>query len=122
MKKFIALATAVLVLIPASMALAAVVPCGQVDPVTNLVIECGGNGSPEMVTNGYGVTNSQVNHLKGGQTAHDAAGISMPCPFYITECLDISTTDVYQTQARFTAKQLQGFGWSLGQYTYWLTH
>lgn len=95
--------------------------CGDTD-INGNIIQCG-NGNPEMVVNGFGVMNSQVPHVKDGETVRDAAGFPSTChAFYPAYCLDIFGTDVYKTQARFTAHQLQERGYSLGLWAFWLTH
>lgn len=82
-----------------------------------------GNGNPELVVNGFGVTNSQVPHVAPGASVSDAAGITDTCPiWYKMGCLDIFGTEVYKNQARFLAKQLQERGFALGKYVYWLNH
>jgi hypothetical protein len=96
--------------------------CGDTHPISGNIVQCG-NGSPEMVTNGYGVMNSQVPHVQPGQTVRDAAGIEGMCPAWFTNyCVDIFGTEKYKNDARSLAKQLQSSGFTLGKYVYWLSH
>lgn len=95
--------------------------CGDLDGNGNTIV-CG-NGSPETVSNVWGGTNSSVPHVQPGAIVRDAAGIASLCPSWFTNyCVDISNTEYYKSAARATARQLQTAGFSVGLYSYWLTH
>ncbi len=55
-----------------------------------------GNGNPEMITNVWGGTNSDVPHIKPGQSVTDQWGVVSLCPAWFTNyCVDISHTAYY---------------------------
>lgn len=58
----------------------------------NFPAQCQSNGSPEMVVNVWGTTNSQLPHILQGQTRN---GFLCPAwfPFY---CVDISGTQYFK--------------------------
>jgi hypothetical protein len=79
-------------------AFADTVACGQVDPSTGIVRDCG-NGSPEMVTNVWGGTNSDVPHILPGQSRVNKFGVSHSCPWWFSNyCVDISETAYYTSR------------------------
>lgn len=121
MKKIASIVLGIALIVPVA---ASAASCGEIDPITNTVVQCG-NGSPETVVNGYGVKNGDVQRLAPGQTVADAAGITSTCPVWFSAqmgCVNIFGTEVYKGQARSLARQLQASGFSLGLYAYWLTH
>lgn len=62
---------------------------------TNGTVQCG-NGSPEMVSNVWGGTNSDVPHILPGQTRTNKFGRVNTCPFFFTNyCVDISETTYF---------------------------
>jgi len=76
-----------------------------IDPITSLVtdpavnnVDCGG-GSPERVVNVWGTTNSQLPHIKQGQTVTLTNGSSGYCPaWFPMYCVDITGTTWYKTR------------------------
>lgn len=93
MKNLIITATiSVAMLLPTAAAFAAV-SCG-VQP-DGSIVQCG-NGSPEMVMNVWGGTNSDVPHVQPGQSVTDQWGNVSVCPAWFTDyCVDISHTQYY---------------------------
>ncbi|WP_107357219.1 hypothetical protein [Rhodopseudomonas palustris] len=117
---FAAVLLAALLIAPVAVTAAS---CGDLDS-NGHVISCG-NGSPELVVNGYGLTNSQSTHVAAGASVADAAGISFACPAWYGPtlyCVDVTSTDYYKNGARAIAKFLQANGLTLGAYAYWLTN
>ncbi len=68
-----------------------------------------GNGSPENIIRPWG-KNSDVPHMKAGETVTDEVGISYTCPEFIRVCLDITHTEYYRIQMRTIVSQLQTSG------------
>ncbi len=58
-----------------------------------------GNGSPELVSNIWGGTNSSVPHVQPGQSVKDTFGNVFTCPFWFTNyCVDITHTAYYMSR------------------------
>jgi len=96
MKKTIISLLFVAALAPAAVVFADTsVACGQIDPATNHVRDCG-NGNPEIVTNVWGGTNADVPHILPGQSRTNKFGKVNSCPAWFTNyCVDISETAYY---------------------------
>lgn len=75
-----------------------------VDPITSeplvTYVTCiAGGGNPELVVNVWGTTNSQLPHLKPGQTKVLLNGRTETCPFWFPmDCVDITGTAWYQAR------------------------
>jgi hypothetical protein len=76
--------------------------CG--DPSLNnasssvVYITCGGNGNPELVVGGWGTTNSEVPHLKSGESRILLNGVLGICPFWFPSgCVDTTGTAWYRS-------------------------
>lgn len=73
-------------------------PADSNDDVTYVTCIAGG-GSPEMVMNVWGTTNSQLPHLRPGQTKVLLNGRTETCPFWFPmDCVDITGTAWYQAR------------------------
>lgn len=81
-----------------------------------------GNGSPELVMNIWGTTNSQIPHVKAGDVVYDEGGLPLPCPTITWKigCVDISHTDYYRNKMIDTGRQLKNLGFSGGMFAYWI--
>lgn len=55
-----------------------------------------GNGSPELVTNAWGTSNSQIPHILQGQSVVMSNGMTTMCPIWFPMyCVDISHTQYF---------------------------
>lgn len=58
-----------------------------------------GNGSPELVVNIWGTSNSQLPHIMQGQTKTLINGTSYTCPVWFPmHCVDISGTAWFRSR------------------------
>lgn len=73
------------------------------------ITNCGSNGNPEMVTGGWGTTNSGVPHLSQGQVATDDNGIHSTCQ-WMNGCVDVYHTDWYKNLIQALRTQLGDSG------------
>lgn len=98
MKKLLAVLPllAVAFLVAPSLASADVVQCGQVDPATNLVRDCG-NGNPGLIGMPWGLTGDQTPKFTSGTSVPDGYGHVLSCPwFFPAGCYDISKTQYFR--------------------------
>ena len=120
MKKIVSLLVLVAVFGFVGSVSADTVKCGDVDPVTNLVVSCG-NGSPENVVNVWGTSNSQIAHIQPGVTVTDEGGVPSTCPSWFTNyCVDISHTTYYRNAMLTLGSQLKALGYRGGVFGYWI--
>lgn len=76
---------------------------------------CSSNGSPAMVTGGWGTVNAGVPAMIVGQSVVDDNGIRLTCYSY-QGCVDVSHTSWYETQIATLKSQL-----GASNFAYWVS-